>query len=295
MATQQTATTQFIDVNDTKYGYRLIGEPCSDNPPLLLINHYRGTLDTWDPRLLNSLARTRLVITFDYSGIGWSTGPVASNLYITAADIVAFVNALLPVLPTPTSTVDVLGYSLGSLITQLLGIQAPPGLFRKLIIAGTSVGLSPRTESSNLEILGLETTDVTPENAINVFFPCTPTAQAAGREWWKRIHERDVRSEPTKTFTAPGETLDAATKAMVGWFADANPFTLLSVIKNEVLVAAGSADLLPPPRNAVEVGLGIKGARTVLFGSMGHGFIFQAGEEFVRLVVTFLEGVKDEN
>jgi pimeloyl-ACP methyl ester carboxylesterase len=33
--------------------------------PLVLLHHFRGNLDNWDPALIDALARTRRVVTFD--------------------------------------------------------------------------------------------------------------------------------------------------------------------------------------------------------------------------------------
>ena len=62
--------TKFIEVNEQRFAYRSIGTGL----PIILLNRFRRTLDTWDPSFLGGLAVTFNVITIDYSGIGLSTG-----------------------------------------------------------------------------------------------------------------------------------------------------------------------------------------------------------------------------
>jgi pimeloyl-ACP methyl ester carboxylesterase len=42
--------------------------------PLVLLQHFRGNLDNWDPALIEALAAARRVIAFDNARAGCSTG-----------------------------------------------------------------------------------------------------------------------------------------------------------------------------------------------------------------------------
>ena len=46
------AKTTFVEASDRKIAYRSIGKGL----PIIMANRFRGTLDTWDPAFLNSLA-----------------------------------------------------------------------------------------------------------------------------------------------------------------------------------------------------------------------------------------------
>ena len=48
--------------NGIDYAYREAGEGAT---PLVLLQHFRGNLDNWDPALIDALAATRHVVTFD--------------------------------------------------------------------------------------------------------------------------------------------------------------------------------------------------------------------------------------
>ena len=59
--------------NGVTYAFRRLGE-ASSAPPLVLLQHYRGNLDNWDPALVDALASMREVILFDNAGVGGSSG-----------------------------------------------------------------------------------------------------------------------------------------------------------------------------------------------------------------------------
>jgi len=53
--------------NGIEYAYRDLGR---SDVPLVLLQHFRGNLDNWDPALVDALAAERRVITFDNVGVG---------------------------------------------------------------------------------------------------------------------------------------------------------------------------------------------------------------------------------
>src|SRR3954447_19778484 len=77
--------------NGIDYAYRQIGE---ETPALVLLQHFRGNLDNWDPALVDPLARNRRLVTFDNAGVGASTGTTPSTIAQMARDAIAFLEAL---------------------------------------------------------------------------------------------------------------------------------------------------------------------------------------------------------
>ncbi len=57
--------------NGVDYAYREAGD---GGVPLVLLQHFRGNLDSWDPALIDALASGRRVVTFDNTGVGGSSG-----------------------------------------------------------------------------------------------------------------------------------------------------------------------------------------------------------------------------
>ena len=76
--------------NGIDYAYREIGE----GPPLVLLQHFRGNLDNWDPTLIDALASERRVVAFDNAGVGGSTGITPSTIAHMAIDAIAFLDAI---------------------------------------------------------------------------------------------------------------------------------------------------------------------------------------------------------
>jgi pimeloyl-ACP methyl ester carboxylesterase len=54
--------------NGVQYAYRDTGGGGAEGVPLVLLQHFRGNLDNWDPALIDVLAATRRVITFNNTG-----------------------------------------------------------------------------------------------------------------------------------------------------------------------------------------------------------------------------------
>src|SRR3954454_22621741 len=66
------AATQMVNGDsEVEYAYRERGE---GDVPLVLLQHFRGNLDNWDPALIDALAADRRVVTFDNLGVGATTG-----------------------------------------------------------------------------------------------------------------------------------------------------------------------------------------------------------------------------
>ena len=78
-------------VNGIDYAYRDAGE---GPVPLVLLQHFRGNLDNWDPALIDALASTRRVVAFDNAGVGGSTGTTPHVIEQMAHDAIAFLAAL---------------------------------------------------------------------------------------------------------------------------------------------------------------------------------------------------------
>ena len=99
--------------NGIDYAYRQVGE---GTPALVLLQHFRGNLDDWDPALVDALARDRRVVTFDNAGVGGSTGATPSTIAQMARDAIAFLEAL------ELGEVDLLGFSIGSFVAQEIAL-----------------------------------------------------------------------------------------------------------------------------------------------------------------------------
>jgi pimeloyl-ACP methyl ester carboxylesterase len=248
MATHQTAKTQYVSSETTKFAYRRFG--ASEGVPLLFLIHFRGTMDKWDPLLINSVAKTRPVILVDYSGIGQSSGRVATSFRDSGADIMTFLSLI------GVSKADILGFSIGAFVAQMVALNADANTLqvRKLIIAGSSASVGPdMPETKNdyqtaatagtLEVGGFKT----------LFFPRNKEGEEAADAWWARVAERNETASGEKPSEWASQDLTDGGTAMqaqgtaYGAFMNAEAskgedgtYGRLSELKMPVLVAQGS-------------------------------------------------------
>ena len=128
-ATLETAPTRYIEGRGIRFAYRRLGP--STGTPLVLLQHFSGNIDAWDPAVVNAFAADRPVIAFDNAGVGRSTGQTPDNIAAMARDAVAFIDLL------GLAEVDLLGFSLGGCIAQQIAAEHGR-LVRKLILVGTA-------------------------------------------------------------------------------------------------------------------------------------------------------------
>src|SRR5215207_9096569 len=117
------AQTRTITAGGVTYAYRELGH--KTGTPVIFFTHLAANLDNWDPRVVDGIAAKHRVITFDNRGVGASTGTVPDTIEAMAKDAVTFIRALGFV------QVDILSFSLGGMIAQVIALEEP-GLVRKL-------------------------------------------------------------------------------------------------------------------------------------------------------------------
>jgi pimeloyl-ACP methyl ester carboxylesterase len=194
--THQTAKTLYVEKDSIKYAYRRFG--AETGVPVLFLIHFRGTMDYWDPLLVNSIAKTRPVILFDNAGVGQSVGDVADTIEGMAGHAIALLGAI------GVEQADVLGFSMGGYIAPLVALNGGKGLVRKVVIAGSGPSYGEGLAEQPLERtrkVGEWAGQAEPdyENCFSgLFFDPHEESQAAGRAWWSRIHERDEKSSGEK-------------------------------------------------------------------------------------------------
>lgn len=268
-----------------KYAYRLIGEPTNDKTPLLMLNHFRSNIDLWDPLLINSLVATgRQLITYDYAGMGHSSGEVEPSIKAFSANVIAFLNTLLPTLKI--EQVDVLGLSLGGYVAQQLTLDAPI-LVQKLVLAGTGPSIGPGIEKPMAEVQSAIMAQPPDGNAIDdTFFPSF-VAREAGVAWLTRIigarqSIAGTEGEPGFAFFLGGDGLTKLIETYLKWDADPIAYALLQTIQKDMLVTAGKNDFIVPTQNSYVLSRQLPRANFVVYPGSGHGHLFQFAEIYAR-------------
>jgi pimeloyl-ACP methyl ester carboxylesterase len=270
------APTNSVDVGGTTFVYRQLGP--DTGVPVIFLNHLAAELDRWDPRVVDGIATRRRVIVFDNRGVGASDGTTPTSVEAMAQDAVAFIQAL------GAAPVDLLGFSLGGFIAQVIAQEAPH-LVRKIILAGTGpAGGTGIDEVTSVTIRDMAKGALTlrhPEYYL--FFTETRNGRNAARDFLARLNERtDNRDKPVSI-----ASFIAQLKAVRAW-GRRRPADL-SRIHHPVLVANGDHDKMVPSSNSVDLARRLPNAQLVLYEDAGHGGIFQYHEAFVTRALEFLE------
>jgi pimeloyl-ACP methyl ester carboxylesterase len=274
-ATLETAPTRYIEGSGIRFAYRRLGP--STETPLVLLQHFSGNIDAWDPAVVNAMAADRPVIVFDNAGVGRSTGQTPDNIAAMARDAVAFIKLL------GLSEVDLLGFSLGGCVAQQIAAEHER-LVRKLILVDTA----PKGGEEHLLAVLQDAFSQTeaPDPRLPLFFTKSSASQSAGLAFLKRAK---VRQEDRDTDNGSTVT-DPQAKALVTWCATPDPeHAILRAIRQPVLVVSGSHDTMLPADNAYAMFKALSNAQLVLYPDSGHGALFQHHELFVSHVRTFLE------
>ncbi|HJY58031.1 MAG TPA: alpha/beta hydrolase [Streptosporangiaceae bacterium] len=144
-ATHSGLTNKLVSAgNGVDYAYRDTG---SGGVPLVLLQHFRGNLDNWDPALIDALASTRRVVTFDNAGVGGSSGTTPDTIGQMARDAIAFLAAM------GLDQADLLGFSIGSFVAQEIALTRP-GLVRRLILASSAPQGAAGMHGWAVEVIG---------------------------------------------------------------------------------------------------------------------------------------------
>ncbi|TDP96758.1 alpha/beta fold hydrolase [Labedaea rhizosphaerae] len=273
--TYQHAPTKTIDIGGATFAYRTLGP--DGGTPVVFLNHLGAVLDNWDPRVVDGIAAKHQVITFDNRGIGASQGRTPRSVAAMARDAIAFIRAL------GHDQVDLLGFSLGGFVAQVIAEQEPR-LVRKLILAGTGPaggeGIDKVTGITVIDIVRATLTFKDPKEYL--FFTRTANGKASARRFVNRLKERTEARDKSISVTAFRNQL----KAIHTWRRQ-QPADL-AVVRQPVLVANGDHDRMVPSRNSTDLARRLPNAQLTLYPDAGHGGIFQYHAEFVDEALRFL-------
>jgi pimeloyl-ACP methyl ester carboxylesterase len=262
--------------NGVDYAYREAGQ---GTVPLILLQHFRGNLDNWDPALIDALAATRRVVTFDNAGVAGSTGTTPDTIGQMARDAIAFLAAM------EVGQADVLGFSIGSFVAQDIALIRP-GVLRRLILASSaSQGAAGMHGWAPDVIDAVGVPDIDPERVLDVFNTRSPSSRHAGEQAFQRMYARTQdRDQPTTWATR-----QAQHDAVCAWgIPDHALLQRLSAISQPVFVANGDSDpMILPHYSYLLAGL-IPQAQVKIYPDSAHGFLFQHHAEFAADVEAFL-------
>ncbi|PSM42987.1 alpha/beta hydrolase [Streptomyces dioscori] len=261
-----------------RYAYVRFGSE-RGNPPLLLLSHFRASIDMWDPELLLRLAADRTVIVVDNRGIGLSEGTTPTTVEAMAEGIAEFMVSM------GSGGVDVLGFSLGGYVAQVLA-RVRPELVRRLILAGTAPRGFGEDDAAGGRVRSIISRElISAKDIIHLFFPATAVGRAHGVDYIRRLSRRHVGAVGDVTEHAWRAQLEAAE----AWGArDPLAVRELASITQPTFVAHGEHDIMVAAEKSAILASHVPHSVLKIYPDTGHGFLFQMYEEFGTDVVRFL-------
>ncbi len=270
-----TVPTKYVEANGIKFAYRSYGK--QGDIPVIYFNHLTANLDNCDPRIMDAIAANRQIISFNYRGVGATTGVQGTSIPEMAKDAITFIQAL------GYTQIDIVAFSMGGFITQEL-LLLEPKLVRKAILAGTG----PRGGKGISDVVGLTYKDILKglitfrDPKFYLFFTQNKVGKQAARDFLKRLKERtENRDEKVKL-----SVLKNQLKAIATW-GHHKPADL-SQFKLPILIANGEVDRMVPTPNSYDMAKRFPNSEIVIYPNSGHGGIFQYHNEFLKKAIPFL-------
>jgi pimeloyl-ACP methyl ester carboxylesterase len=271
----RTPTDVVRTANGIDFAYRRMGN--RGGTSLILANYFAANLDDWDPLIVDGLAADRDVITFDYPGIGASTGATPTTVAELAVDCVGFLHA------SGLTTVDFLGFSLGGMVAQQIA-SSHPGMLRRMILCGTG----PRGgEKMTFDELSADELNDPVALLLNAFFTSSNASQAAGHAYLDRLNRRAAdRDTPVDPAAAAAQL-----SAIRDWgkIPSTERYAMLSTIRQPTLIVHGTKDVVVDPVNAVILEQNLSDAALLMLPDASHGAQSQHAEVFLANARLFLK------
>jgi len=271
------APTQVLGAADGfDYAYRDVG---TGTVPIVLLQHFRGNLDNWDPALVEALASLRRVVAFDNIGVGGTNGTTPNTVEQMAADTMSFLDAM------GLDRVDILGFSIGSFIAQEIALTRP-ALVRNLILASSAPkGAAGMHGWARWVIDAVGKPELDPAGYLKVFFAESASSQQAGQQALQRMFTKPSGFDQPTSW----QTRQAQYDAVCTWGMPNHALLQrLSAIQHRVFIANGESDpMILPHFSHLLAGL-IPGAEIKIYPDSAHGFLFQHHAEFAADVEQFL-------
>ncbi|HKF31879.1 MAG TPA: alpha/beta hydrolase [Jatrophihabitantaceae bacterium] len=276
--TYSQAPNRFITAaNGIEYAYRETG---TGAVPLVLLIHFRGNLDSWDPALIDALASNRQVVAFDNAGVGGSGGATPRTVAEMARDAIAFLDAM------NIDRADILGFSLGSFVAQEIALIRPDVVRRLVLASSAPQGAAGMHGWAPDVIDAVGARQSIPDRVLDVFYAPSSSSRQAGQQAFARMFARTTDRDKATSW----ESRLAQYDAVCAWGVPNHALLQrVSAIDVPTFIANGDSDpMILPHYSYLLAGL-IPRARVKIYPDSAHGFLFQHHAEFAADVESFLD------
>jgi len=287
MVNTQDIPLQKVRVGDIEMAYKMFGK----GDPIILHNGANDGMDAWDAAFLTRLASNHTVVIFDSRGIGnTASGNEPYSLQLLGNDTAGLMDAL------KIPEANVLGYSMGSYITQQFAITHPDKVSTITLIAGTCGGKDHVPTSD--EFIQLQ------EEILNKSLNNIPLSQdemkslvnASQGSGWIKLHPESLDLPESMTFQQmkPGlssEVMNNQYKGAKAWVTsdwDGACDDLAKLDKSMLIVTGTDDNELVPHENSLVIANKVPGAWLVQVKGAGHAIMNQYPDQVGTVVQAFL-------
>jgi pimeloyl-ACP methyl ester carboxylesterase len=271
------APTQFVETGSRRLAYRSIGT----GKPIVLATRFRGTMDYWDPAFLDALVDNDFqVVTFDYSGLGLSTGEKSYDGVSLAKDAGDLIEAL------DLDDVVMSGWSLGGIAAQVALALVPDRISHAVLLATTPPGhLVKQAEQLFFDTASKPVPAF--EDEVTIFFePASEASRAAARASRERLAQRTTdRGEDVPVQWAVAELGSEPRNPM---FPSEDILALLKSTTTPILHIGGDHDIIFPVENWYALNGQLPTLQLLTFPRAGHGPQHQHPEASAEHIATFV-------
>lgn len=270
------STTEFAEINSRKIAYRSIGTGI----PIILINRFRGTLDTWDPLFLDKLAESYRAISFDYTGIGSSTGTLPTNIIQVAKDIKDLADYL------DLKKIIAIGWSYGGLVTQAATLQYPELITHTVLLGTNPPGKNDVPFEQAFLDAALKPINDFQDEIVLFFEPASKVSKAAAKLSHGRIAQRiDVSKIPSTQ-----DVFQLYFQGSAGFREDKEGYReMLKKTKTPILIISGDHDISFAVENWFPLVRQLPTAQLIVLPLTGHGPQHQHPELVVEYIKNFIK------
>ena len=262
--------------NGITLGYLELGNPAG--PPMVLIHGYTDTARDWLP-LVPYLPKSSRLILVDIRGHGQSSKP---ECCYSRLDFAYDIKLLLDKLGVARA--DIVGHSLGSIISQTFAEYWPERTRKVVLISSTGGAVTctapgaaapkPSGMDFRSEILKLRE-PIDPESKFMVEWWASPTPVDAD---FLRRQRRDAAAIPLKVWLA---VLDQALTGM-------DLQSTLPRLKAPTLLIWGAKDPIFGPEDRRTLQEGLPAAKVILYPDFGHNAFWEDPKRVARDLTAFL-------
>lgn len=276
-SSSDTAVTQFVEVGGRKLAYRSVGQ----GKPLVLFHRFRGVLGLWDPAFIDALtAEGFQVITFDYSGLGLSTGQHSYDPATMVRDARELISAL------GLKDVAIGGWSIGGIVAQIYLAMFGADVSHVVLLATTPPGklVKPAEQlfydAAAVPGIGLD-------NFTTIFFePKDEGSRAASKRSFDRIASQKIPRSPDVAADWAIAQIGNTPRNPV--FPVEQVLQMLKSTNVPILHIGADHDIIFPVENWYALNGQLPTTRLITYPKTGHGPHHQYPEEAARHIGGFI-------